>query len=84
MRKSGIWNAFDQIKEGTESKRQEAHRKYKVAKKNAVVWQDEFMVTLVEARAERNHTTFEKEYALLRRVANQKTQGRNVKRMLKK
>ena len=61
-----------------------AHRQYRVAKKNATVWRDEFMVTLAEARAKRNHTTVEKEFSLLRRVADQKTQGRNVKRMLNK
>ena len=42
------------------------------------------MVSLAEARAKRNKTSAEKELKLLRRVTNQKTQARNVKRMLKK
>jgi hypothetical protein len=42
------------------------------------------MTTLAEARAQRNHTTVKKEFLLLCRVTDQKTQARNVKRMLKK
>ncbi len=84
MRKAGIWNAFSADRDGAETMLNKAHRQYRVAKKNATVWRDEFMVTLAEARAKRNHTTVEKEFSLLRRVADQKTQGRNVKRMLNK
>jgi hypothetical protein len=84
LRKSGIWDAFSYSKEGVETKLAEAHKKYRVAKKNAVVWRDEFMVTLADARAEKNNTSQEQELKLLRRGTDQKTQARNVKRMLKK
>jgi hypothetical protein len=42
------------------------------------------MVLLAKARMERNKTTAEKELRILRHMADQKTQGRNGKRMLKK
>ena len=84
MGKSGIWDAFSVNLEDAEAKLKSAHKKYRVAKKNAAVWRDDFMVSLAEVRSERNKTTPEQELKLLRRVSDQKTQARNVKRMLKK
>jgi VIT1/CCC1 family predicted Fe2+/Mn2+ transporter len=72
MRKSGIWDAFSYNKDGAEVQLADTHHKYQVAKQNAAVWQDKFMVSLAAARAERNKTSAEKELKLLQRVVDQK------------
>jgi hypothetical protein len=46
---SGIWNAFSVDQDGAAATLQNAHKQYRVAKRNATVWRDKFMMTLAEA-----------------------------------
>jgi hypothetical protein len=67
---------------GAEMNVKTAHRLYCAAKKEAMVWHDNFLQSLTEAKATKNGGT--SEWKQLTRVVGQKTQARNVKRMLKK
>ena len=84
MAKTGIWNAFSADETGAELNLKLAHRQYRAAKKDASVWRDDFLQSLAEAKAKKNGTSVDHEWKQLTRVEGQKTQARNVKRMLKK
>jgi hypothetical protein len=84
MAKTGIWNAFSADEVGAELNVKTAHRLYRAAKKDASVWRDEFLHSLATATAKKNGTSCNHELKQLTRVEGQKTQARNVKRMLKK
>jgi hypothetical protein len=84
MAKTGIWNAFSADGVGAEMNVKTAHRLYRAAKKDASVWRDEFLHSLATATAKKNGTSCDHELKQLTRVEGQKTQARNVKRMLKK
>ena len=83
MLKTGIWHALQCDRDNAGDMLREAHSEYRVAKKNAVVWRDSFLDSLAEAKAKKNGTSVELETTKLKRVDKQKTQARNVKRMLK-
>ena len=82
--KTGIGNALEMDRTGAAFELAEAHKAYRIAKKNAIVWRDEFLVSLAEAKSQKNGTTVDKELKSLRHVEYQRTQARNVKRMLRK
>jgi hypothetical protein len=84
MAKTRIWNAFSADEVGAETNVKTAHRLYCAAKKDASVWRDEFLHYLARATAKKNGTSCDHELKQLTQVEGQKTQARNVKRMLKK
>jgi hypothetical protein len=84
MAKTGIWNAFLADKVGAEMNVKTAHRLYRAAKQDASVWRDEFLHSLATHTAKKNGTSCDHELKQLTRVEGQKTQARNVKRMLRK
>jgi hypothetical protein len=84
MAKTGVWNAFLADATGAEMSLKTAHRQYRAAKTEASVWRDDFLQSFAEAKATKNGTSVDHELKQLTRVEGQKTQARNVKRMLKK
>jgi hypothetical protein len=84
MAKTGIWNAFLADEVGAEMNVKTAHRLYCAANKNVSVWRDEFLHSLATDTAKKNGTSCDHELKQLIRVEGQKTQARNVKRMLRK
>ena len=84
MAKTGVWHAFSVDDEEAEHNVKIAHRNYGVAKKDAVVWRDDFLFSMAVAKAAKNRTSVDHEPKQLTRVEGQKNQARNVKQMLKK
>ena len=84
MAKTGIWDAFTFDLQEADLKAKESHKKYRSAKSDASVCRDDFLYSLVDAKAAKNGTSADLELKQLTRVEGQNTQARNVKRMLKK
>ncbi len=84
MAKTGVWDAFEPDATAAAHNLKTAHRTYRHAKQQAISWRDEFLLSIADANASKYGTSVDQEWKKLTRVEGQKTQARNVKRMLKK
>jgi hypothetical protein len=81
MQKVDLKNAFELTKPEIDDGLTKALQDYKLAKTKAINWRNEFLDSLVEARAKENGTTSEAEEKSLKQIERQRRQARNVKRI---
>jgi hypothetical protein len=81
MAKTGVHDALENDLEQVEIYLKVAEKDYKVAKKSAALWRNDFLDELAKAKADKKGTEPEKELKSLKQVEKQRRQARNIKRM---
>ena len=81
MYKVDQMKAFERSKIEIEDELTKALQDYKLAKRKADNWRNEFLNSLVEARAKDKGTNPESEDKSLKQIERQRRQARNVKRV---